>query len=109
MFISTRDEHIVVHNEQEHRDITLHCVQWGTQGEPIVLIHGLTANAFCFQAIVEALAPITAYLLMIYVDVGIARSQRAAIAYPSMLLISRPSLTCYSLNALSLSDTRWGH
>jgi pimeloyl-ACP methyl ester carboxylesterase len=57
MFISTRDEHIVVHNEQEHRDITLHCVQWGTQGEPIVLIHGLTANAFCFQAIVEALAP----------------------------------------------------
>jgi pimeloyl-ACP methyl ester carboxylesterase len=37
-------------------DITLHYVQWGEQGQPIVCIHGLTANAFCFQAYADELA-----------------------------------------------------
>jgi hypothetical protein len=31
-------------------DVKLHFVQWGEQGPPIVCVHGLTANAFCFQA-----------------------------------------------------------
>lgn len=51
MVIPTRDEQIAL------RDVTLHSVQWGTQGTPIVLLHGLTANAFCFQAFANALAP----------------------------------------------------
>lgn len=38
-------------------DITLHYVQWGEQGVPIVCIHGLTANAFCFQSYADELAP----------------------------------------------------
>jgi len=38
-------------------DLTLHYVQWGHQGTPIVCVHGLTANAFCFQAFADALAP----------------------------------------------------
>ncbi|HEY3992203.1 MAG TPA: alpha/beta hydrolase [Ktedonobacteraceae bacterium] len=36
--------------------INLHYVQWGTQGTPIICVHGLTANAFFFQAIAEELA-----------------------------------------------------
>lgn len=38
-------------------DVTLHWVQWGTQGAPIICIHGITANAFFFQAIADDLAP----------------------------------------------------
>jgi pimeloyl-ACP methyl ester carboxylesterase len=37
-------------------DITLHYVQWGEQGPPVVCIHGLTANAFCFQSFADDLA-----------------------------------------------------
>lgn len=37
-------------------DITLHYVQWGEQGPPIICIHGLTANAFSFQAYADELA-----------------------------------------------------
>ncbi len=37
-------------------DLTFHVVQWGTQGSPIIFIHGITANAFCFQAFADALA-----------------------------------------------------
>ncbi len=37
-------------------DITLHYVQWGTQGTPIICTHGLTANAMCFQALADELA-----------------------------------------------------
>jgi pimeloyl-ACP methyl ester carboxylesterase len=37
-------------------DLTFHCVQWGTQGQPVICVHGLTANAFCFQAIADELA-----------------------------------------------------
>jgi len=38
-------------------DLTFHYVQWGEQGTPIVFVHGLTANAFCFQAFADDLAP----------------------------------------------------
>jgi pimeloyl-ACP methyl ester carboxylesterase len=37
-------------------DTTLHYVQWGEQGPPIVCIHGLTGNAFSFQAYADVLA-----------------------------------------------------
>ncbi len=37
-------------------DVTLHWVQWGEQGQPIICIHGLTANAFFFQALADDLA-----------------------------------------------------
>jgi pimeloyl-ACP methyl ester carboxylesterase len=47
-----------VRDERLHAgDITLHYVQWGEQGQPVVCIHGLTANAFYFQAVADALAP----------------------------------------------------
>ncbi|GCE18553.1 alpha/beta fold hydrolase [Dictyobacter kobayashii] len=36
--------------------LTHHYVQWGEQGTPIICAHGLTANAFFFQAIAEELA-----------------------------------------------------
>src|SRR6266581_3650630 len=37
-------------------DLTFHCVQWGEQGPTIILVHGITANAFCFQAFADDLA-----------------------------------------------------
>jgi pimeloyl-ACP methyl ester carboxylesterase len=36
-------------------DLTFHYVQWGEQGHPIIFVHGLTANAFCFQAFADDL------------------------------------------------------
>ena len=36
--------------------IRLHYVQWGEEGPPIVCLHGLTANAFNFQALADDLA-----------------------------------------------------
>ena len=37
-------------------DITLHYIQWGKQGPPIICVHGITINAFCFQALADNLA-----------------------------------------------------
>lgn len=37
-------------------DHTFHSVQWGGQGSPIICVHGMTANAFCFQALADNLA-----------------------------------------------------
>jgi pimeloyl-ACP methyl ester carboxylesterase len=45
-----RDEFIVA------GDLTFHYIQWGEQGPPIIFVHGLTANAFCFQAFADDLA-----------------------------------------------------
>lgn len=45
-----RDEYIIA------GDLTFHYVQWGTQGSPIIFIHGITANAFYFQAFADDLA-----------------------------------------------------
>ena len=45
-----RDEFIVA------GDPTFHYVQWGERGSPIICVHGMTANAFCFQALADNLA-----------------------------------------------------
>lgn len=37
-------------------DLHLHYVQWGALGKPIICIHGITANAFYFQALADNLA-----------------------------------------------------
>lgn len=37
--------------------LRLHEVQWGEQGTAVVCVHGITANAFCFQALADHLAP----------------------------------------------------
>jgi pimeloyl-ACP methyl ester carboxylesterase len=45
-----RDERVLVN------DLSLHVVQWGTSGPPVIFIHGLTANAFCFQTFADELS-----------------------------------------------------
>jgi pimeloyl-ACP methyl ester carboxylesterase len=45
-----RDEFIIA------GDLTFHYLQWSEQGPPIIFAHGLTANAFCFQAFADDLA-----------------------------------------------------
>lgn len=45
-----RDEYIIA------GDLTFHIVQWGTHGSPIIFVHGITANAFCFQAFADDLS-----------------------------------------------------
>ncbi len=37
-------------------DLTFHYLKWGEQGQSVVAIHGLTANAICFQALADDLA-----------------------------------------------------
>lgn len=37
-------------------DLTFHYVQWGERGTPIIFVHGITANAYCFQAFADSLA-----------------------------------------------------
>lgn len=44
-----RDEYIIA------GDLTFHYVQWGEEGPPIICVHGITANAFCFQALADEL------------------------------------------------------
>ncbi len=46
-----RDEYVIA------GDNTFHYVQWGEQGPTIICIHGLTSNAFHFQALADELAP----------------------------------------------------
>jgi pimeloyl-ACP methyl ester carboxylesterase len=45
-----RDEFIIA------GDLTFHYVQWGEQGPPIIFAHGITGNAYCFQAFADDLA-----------------------------------------------------
>lgn len=45
-----RDEYIIA------GDLTFHYIQWGEQGSPIICAHGITANAFCFQALADELS-----------------------------------------------------
>jgi pimeloyl-ACP methyl ester carboxylesterase len=45
-----RDEYVIA------GDLTFHYVQWGERGSPIICVHGITANAFCFQALADELA-----------------------------------------------------
>jgi pimeloyl-ACP methyl ester carboxylesterase len=51
MFINpVRDEYIIA------GELTFHYVQWGEKGPPVIFVHGLTANAFCFQAFADDLS-----------------------------------------------------
>src|SRR5258708_28340998 len=45
-----RDEYVIA------GDLTFHYLQWGEQGSPIICAHGITANAFCFQALADELS-----------------------------------------------------
>ncbi len=45
-----RDEYIIAD------DLTFHYMQWGEQGKPLLCIHGITANGYCFQALADGLA-----------------------------------------------------
>jgi pimeloyl-ACP methyl ester carboxylesterase len=45
-----RDEFVVA------GDLTFHYIKWGEHGTPIISIHGITTNAFCFQAFADVLA-----------------------------------------------------
>lgn len=45
-----RDEYIIA------GDLTFHYVQWGAHGPPLIFVHGITANAYCFQAFADALS-----------------------------------------------------
>lgn len=46
----TRDDFVTANG------LRFHYVQWGTQGTPVVCLHGTTINAFSFQAIADGLA-----------------------------------------------------
>jgi pimeloyl-ACP methyl ester carboxylesterase len=39
----------------EANNLTFHYVQWGEHGTPVLCIHGLTANAYCFESIADVL------------------------------------------------------
>jgi pimeloyl-ACP methyl ester carboxylesterase len=45
-----RDEYVIA------GDLTFHFIQWGEQGQPIICVHGITANAFYFQALADGLS-----------------------------------------------------
>lgn len=45
-----RDEYIIA------RDLTFHYVQWGDQGTSLLCVHGITGNAFSFQALADDLS-----------------------------------------------------
>jgi pimeloyl-ACP methyl ester carboxylesterase len=60
-------------------DLTFHTVQWGDQGPPLVCVHGLTANAFCFQAFADELA--RDHRVFAYDLRGRGRSERPAQGY----------------------------
>ena len=46
-----RDELVIANG------VTLHTLQWGEQGQALVCVHGVTANASSFQALADALSP----------------------------------------------------
>lgn len=45
-----RDEYVIA------GDLTFHYLQWGEQGSRIICVHGITANAFCFQSLADELS-----------------------------------------------------
>ncbi|WP_052889146.1 alpha/beta fold hydrolase [Thermogemmatispora carboxidivorans] len=91
-------------------ELRLHVVQWGEAGPPVVCLHGLTANAFCFQALADALA--TDYRVLAYDLRGRGRSERPAQGYSvpihatdldrllTVLGLERVALLGHSLGAL---------
>ncbi|MBX5451770.1 MAG: alpha/beta hydrolase [Thermogemmatispora sp.] len=90
--------------------LRLHVVQWGVAGPPVVCLHGLTANAFCFQAFADVLA--TDYRVIAYDLRGRGRSERPEQGYSvpihaadldhllTALGLERPALLGHSLGAL---------
>ncbi len=94
--------------------IRLHYVQWGEEGPPIICLHGLTANAFCFQALADDLARdhrVIAYDLRGRGDsekperdysVPVHAADLAALI--DVLLLERPALVGWSLVQ---SHQRW--
>lgn len=91
-------------------DLTLHCVKWGERGTPIIAIHGLTANASCFQAFADKLSD--DHLLFAYDLRGRGDSDKPAKGYSipihaadlagliDILELERPILVGHSLGAL---------
>ena len=75
-----RDEYIIA------GDLTFHYIQWGALGPPIIFIHGLTANAFCFQAFADDLALDHGVFAMICADEAIVISLRLVTVFLSMPL-----------------------
>ena len=45
-----RDEYVIA------GDLTFHYVQWGENGTPLLCVHGITGNAFSFQALADDLS-----------------------------------------------------
>jgi pimeloyl-ACP methyl ester carboxylesterase len=45
-----RDEYVIA------GDLTFHYIQWGEHGTPILCVHGITGNAFSFQALADDLS-----------------------------------------------------
>jgi pimeloyl-ACP methyl ester carboxylesterase len=88
----------------------LHYVQWGEQGPPVLCIHGLTANAFCFQAIADELA--SDYRVLAYDLRGRGDSDKPKEGYSvpihtndlagliDALALERPVLIGHSLGAM---------
>ncbi|GAC1699902.1 MAG: alpha/beta fold hydrolase [Ktedonobacteraceae bacterium] len=100
-----------VHNEfLIADDVTLHWVQWGEQGPPILCIHGITANAFFFQSLADGLA--TKYQVFAYDLRGRGDSDKPEVGYSvpihatdlaaliDELGLERPIIIGHSLGAL---------
>ncbi|MBE3560670.1 MAG: alpha/beta hydrolase [Ktedonobacteraceae bacterium] len=91
-------------------DITLHVIQWGEQGPPVVFVHGITANAFCFQSFADELA--TDHRVIAYDLRGRGDSAKPPTGYSvpihaadllaliEALKLERPAIVGHSLGAL---------
>ncbi|WP_376795707.1 alpha/beta fold hydrolase [Thermogemmatispora sp.] len=91
-------------------ELRLHVVQWGREGPAVVCLHGLTANAFCFQALADVLA--ADHRVIAYDLRGRGRSERPAQGYSvpihaadldqllTVLGLERVALLGHSLGAL---------
>jgi pimeloyl-ACP methyl ester carboxylesterase len=91
-------------------DLTFHYVKWGAKGRPIVAIHGLTANAYCFQPLADGLS--AEYQLYAYDLRGRGDSDKPEQGYSTpihasdlallieALGLERPILVGHSLGAL---------
>lgn len=91
-------------------EVNLHYVEWGQEENPIIFIHGLTANAFCFQSFADILSP--AYRVIAYDLRGRGDSDKPASGYSvpihtrdlaaliDALQLERPIIIGHSLGAL---------
>ncbi len=91
-------------------DINFHHVQWGTQGSSVLCVHGLTANAFCFQALADELSQ--HHRVIAYDQRGRGESDKPANGYSipthasdlakliDALGVERPALIGHSSGAL---------